>query len=133
MSRVYEYNFQCLIQLLPELQSPQRRLLSYSGTAGGLSVEVVEHHKYTTIIRLTQILPVSLPLTGNPVMMVRVYHDARVAEVLSYQHHQRFQPRYDYPNPDMRQRREKQRVNEFLGEWLRFCLVNNWRIRASMI
>jgi len=122
-----------LIQLLPELQMPQRRLLSYQGVAGCLSVEVVEHHKYTTVIKLTQLLPILLPLAANPVMTVCVYHDARVAEVLSYQNHQRFRPRYDYPNPDMCQRREKQRVNEFLGEWLRFCLVNNWRIRASII
>lgn len=133
MSRVYEYNFQCLIGLLPELQSPQRRLLLHKGVAGGLAVEVIEHHKYTTVIRLTQSLPLPLPLATNPMMTVRVYHDARVAEVLSYQNHQRFQPRYDYPNPDMCQRREKQRVNEFLGEWLRFCLASGRPLQSSMI
>lgn len=133
MSWIYEYNFHCLIELLPELQSPQRRLLSCGEVAGGLAVEVVEHHKYTTVIRLSQSLPVPLPLAANPVMTVRIYHDARVAEVLSYQNHQRFQPRYDYPNPDMCQRREKQRVNEFLGEWLRFCLANDWRLQPSII
>lgn len=131
MSWVYEYNFQCLIELLPELQSPPRLLRSRQGMAGGLVVEVLEHHKYTTIIKLTQTLP--LPLAAKPVMTVRIYHDARVAEVLSYQHHHRFQPRYDYPNPDMCQRREKQRVNEFLGEWLRFCLANYHPLRANVI
>lgn len=131
MSWIYEYNFQCLIRLLPELQSPPRMLLSRRGMAGELVVEVLEHHKYTTIIKLTQTLP--LPLAAKPVMTVRIYHDARVAEVLSYQHHHRFQPRYDYPNPGMCQRREKQRVNEFLGEWLRFCLANYRPLRAGLI
>ncbi len=133
MSWIYEYNFHCLTELLPELQRPQRRLLSYVGTAGGLTVDLVESHKYTTIVRLSQTLPVPLTLAASPVMVVRVYHDARVAEVLSYQNHYRFQPRYDYPNPEMCQRREKQRVNEFLGEWLSFCIANEWSLQVKAV
>ncbi len=133
MSWIYEYNFHCLIELLPELRSPQCCLSSPKEALGGLAIDVVEHHKYTTVIRLSQTLPLPLTLAVNPVMVVRIYHDARVAEVLSYQNHHRFQPRYDYPNPAMCQRREKRRVNEFLGEWLSFCLANDWRLQANTI
>ncbi len=133
MNQIYEHNFLRLIRLLPELQAPPRCLMSCEGGMAGLSVEVVEHHKYTTVIKLTQILSLTLPLATNPKMMVRVYHDAQVVEVIAYQDHQRFQPRYDYPNPDMCQRREKQRVNEFLGEWLRYCLASDWRVHASTV
>lgn len=133
MSWIYEYNFQCLMELLPELGSPLRHSLLRRKIGSGLTVEVVEHHKYTSIIRLSQTLPLPWPQAASPVMMVRVYHDARVAEVLSYQSHRRFQPRYEYPNPEMHQRREKQRVNEFLGEWLRFSLVNGQRLQPDVI
>lgn len=130
MSWIYEYNFQSLQELLPGLQSPS---LSQMECVGGVVVEVLERHKYTTIIRLSQSLPLPAPLARGPVMTVRIYYDARVAEVLSYQMHRHFQPRYEYPNPEMRQRREKQRVNEFLGEWLRFCLSNRQPLQASAI
>ncbi|MGL6349457.1 MAG: DUF1249 domain-containing protein, partial [Aeromonas sp.] len=34
----------------------------------------------------------------------------------------RLQPSYDYPNKKMHQRDEKEQVNLFLAEWLKFCL-----------
>lgn len=81
---------------------------------------MVERHRYTTLVGLSQSLPSLLPpLT----MTICVYHDAKVAEVIDYQESGRLRSRYDYPNPDMFQIREKRRVNEFLGEWLEFCLM----------
>lgn len=116
------------MELLPQFFNSDRCSSEGAVKIAGLAVELVECHKYTTIIRLTQPLPIIHPLAPHPEMVVRIYHDARVAEVLSYQHHRRFLPRYDYPNPGMCQRREKRRVNEFLGEWLRFCLAREgWR------
>jgi uncharacterized protein YqiB (DUF1249 family) len=56
-------------------------------------------------------------------MKVRIYHDARVAEVLACQGIHSFQPFYPYPNPKMLQPYEKRRVNYFLGEWLSHCSV----------
>ncbi|MGU5550213.1 DUF1249 domain-containing protein, partial [Aeromonas hydrophila] len=41
---------------------------------------------------------------------------------VSWQHHPRLQPRYDYPNKNMHQRDEKEQVNLFLADWLKFCL-----------
>ena len=55
---------------------------------------------------------------------VRIYHDACVAEVMGYQKHRHFTSRYDYPNPDMFHKNEKQQLNKFLGEWLDHCLRN---------
>lgn len=57
-----------------------------------------------------------------PVMEIRLYHDAKVAEVLSSQHTAKLEPSYEYPNIKMHQRNEKQMVNVFLAEWLHFCL-----------
>ena len=58
----------------------------------------------------------------SPIMIVRVYHDASTAEVISSQGHKNFQPRYPLLNPKMYHTDEKKQVNLFLGEWLSLCL-----------
>ena len=58
----------------------------------------------------------------RPKMVVRLYHDARMAEVISNQDVQQIKPRYDYPNEKMHLPDEKQQVNYFLKEWLQLCL-----------
>ena len=58
----------------------------------------------------------------HPSMVIRLYHDARVAEVISSQDIQQVQPRYDYPNVQMHHPDEKEQMNLFLKEWLQLCL-----------
>ncbi len=55
-------------------------------------------------------------------MEIRLYHDARMAEVISSQDIHQVKPRYDYPNKHMHQQDEKQQINQFLNEWLHLCL-----------
>lgn len=52
-------------------------------------------------------------------MTVRLYHDARLAEVTAADRFRRVPARHDYPNPAMHQPDEKQQWNRFLAEWLR--------------
>ena len=120
---IYERNFDRLLRLMPELASLPHSVVSLGSAGRRLEVEIVERHKFTTVIRVSQKMPIPFGPAANTAMTVRVYHDARVAEVLTYQHHRRFQPKYDYPNVEMLQVREKRRVNEFLGEWLDSCIV----------
>ncbi len=123
---VYERNFERLTTLLPGLVTPKNELMLGVGGIRVIKVGVVERHKYTTVIKLLEELPLPLAGVASPVMVVRVYHDAKVAEVFSYQGHFHFSPKYAYPNPRMCQVREKQRVNEFLGEWLDFCILDGF-------
>ena len=53
---------------------------------------------------------------------LRIYHDARMAEVVSFNRHRNLRVSYDYPNQRMYQRDEKTQLNLFLGEWLSHCL-----------
>lgn len=127
--KIYEDNFQRLMLLLPGLNADSHPK-SKVDHSDGLHVDVLEQHRYTTVIRLAQKLPLSFLSAAIPLMVVRIYHDAKVAEVLSYQRQFRFKPKYNYPNPEMCQVREKQRVNEFLGEWLDHCLSAGVQVRA---
>lgn len=60
----------------------------------------------------------------HPRMSIRLYHDARMAEVISSQDIHQVKPRYDYPNKHMHQQDEKQQINQFLNEWLHLCLAH---------
>lgn len=87
-------------------------------------VIVKEVTRYTSLISFEQLINDSstLPCAFHPRMSIRLYHDARMAEVISSQDIRQIQPRYDYPNAHMHQQDEKQQINQFLNEWLHLCL-----------
>lgn len=53
-----------------------------------------------------------------PSFSIRLYHDVKLAEVVSCEAIKRLQARYEYPNKAMLLPDEKQQVNILLGEWL---------------
>ena len=86
-----------------------------------VEIRIIESFKYTTTLEIIQ-KPKFKKWMTNPTMLVRAYHDASTAEVISYQGHRNLQPRYSQPNPKMYYPDEKRQVNAFLGEWLTHCL-----------
>ncbi|GAA0810447.1 DUF1249 domain-containing protein [Colwellia sp. D2M02] len=93
------------------------------------SVTINEVTRYTSLITFKQEnitalkgIPHSLVAALHPRMSIRLYHDARMAEVISTQDIRQVKPRYDYPNSYMHQQDEKQQINQFLNEWLHLCL-----------
>jgi uncharacterized protein YqiB (DUF1249 family) len=60
---------------------------------------------YTTTLHVRQ--EHSLPWLPVPQLEVQVYHDARMAEVVSAEHARRFRSIYPYPNAAMHQPDEK--------------------------
>lgn len=89
-------------------------------TSPAVTIEVLECSRYTTVLGLCQ------RSGGRGIadlrMRVRLYHDARSAEVIEFQGKRRFESAYLYPNPEMRQPDEKAQVNRFLSEFLNACL-----------
>lgn len=94
------------------------------------SVTIKEVTRYTSVISFEQDslslsfknIPGIVATALHPRMTIRLYHDARMAEVLSTQDIRQVKPRYDYPNSQMHQQDEKQQINQFLNEWLHLCL-----------
>ncbi len=90
------------------------------------SIVVKEVTRYTTLVHIAQNINSNTKHAFNalfaPTMIIRLYHDARMAEVNSSQHIRWIKPRYDYPNEKMHLPDEKQQVNQFLKEWLQLCL-----------
>ncbi|NQD95866.1 DUF1249 domain-containing protein [Pseudomonas sp. CrR25] len=120
-----EANYARLMRLLPEMrsQAQARRVALSQGEhqLGILALEVLETCPYTTTLRVRQ--EHSLPWLPVPQLEVRVYHDARMAEVVCAENARRLRSIYPYPNAAMHQPDEKSQLNLFLGEWLSHCLA----------
>ncbi|MBL1292776.1 MAG: DUF1249 domain-containing protein [Thiotrichales bacterium] len=124
---VYGDNYDRLMTLLPALrQVTIKNRLEFAG-CNGFDFELLEKTPYTSVVRLTADWSLCSKLVPTPEMTVRLYHDAAVAEVVSYQKRRRIRAEYDYPNPDMFNKREKRRLNEFLSAWLSACLLDLWK------
>jgi uncharacterized protein len=113
-----EENYARLMGLMRTLgDDDQVRLVVGEAGERVLDVKVLERCRYTTELSLQQdTLHALLP---GPSLTVRLYHDARLAEVTAADQFRRVAARHDYPNPSMHQPDEKQQWNRFLGEWLR--------------
>lgn len=86
-----------------------------------LQLERVERTRYTETWRLAQMTP-TLPWCPELDMEVRLFHDARMADVLRFQTARRI-PAIVPPAHGAGWRvNEKQLVNEFLGDCLALCL-----------
>ena len=129
-------NYLRLVRLLPGLREGERRefFVSHGDVAPQVTVEVTEHGRYTAVVALRQRFLGTAPAcertadsaqrVGETRIKVRLYHDARCAEVIEFQGQRLFAPEYRYPNAKMRQPDEKAQVNRFLREFLNACLAH---------
>jgi uncharacterized protein len=82
-------------------------------------IRILERSPYTTTLQLSQVsVAVESSWLQMPRLTVRMYHDAKLAEVLAWEGHKRLRPRYEYPNQAMYHADEKLQINQFLGEIL---------------
>jgi uncharacterized protein YqiB (DUF1249 family) len=119
LMRLYETNYAKLNALSP-CRPNVGDVRCYQASGISYQLRVSEVTKYTTLIDICQ--SDDVPVFPLPRMSVRLYHDARVAEVCRCEHLTRIDARYGYPNEKMLQQDEKLQINRFLGDWLSFCL-----------
>jgi len=97
-----------------------------------LETKICERTRYTTVLYFVLRFKGCPPWFPDVVMNVRAYHDARVAEVVTYQRQRRFLVQRDRPSPGILHCREKRRVNEFFGRCLDFCLGQRQKRLAAI-
>jgi uncharacterized protein YqiB (DUF1249 family) len=115
-------NYLRLLKLFPGLREEDSSVfdLVLGGSPYRIRLEVVERGPYTTLVALKQVP--QAPWNAPPSMVVRLYHDARSAEVVECHGARHFRAVYDYPNQHMHLPDEKAQVNRFLTEFLSMCL-----------
>lgn len=121
LMRLCETNFSLLCRLLPDRRQPGEAVC-YQVAQVHYRMSIVEVTRYTTLVIIEQVVP-AMTLWCLPSMTVRLYHDATVAEVCASQQISHFKSRYDYPNQYLHQRDEKHQINQFLADWLCYCLT----------
>jgi len=120
-----EVNYMLLLRLLADKESAGEKRCFFISDFLSYSISVDEVTRYTSLITMTQdaiVNGIHLADIFRPKMVIRLYHDAKVAEVISNQDVRQIKPRYDYPNTVMHLPDEKQQVNTFLKEWLQLSL-----------
>lgn len=92
-------------------------------------IHILERSPYTTTLQLSQnSIASEVTWLQMPRLTVRMYHDAKLAEVLAWEGHKRLRPRYEYPNQAMYHADEKLQINQFLGELLTRCLSDGHKV-----
>lgn len=125
---VCDGNYLRIVRLLPALEDEQARVFRVvfgppdaADDATAATFEVIDRDRYTTVVSVSQHSP-SRGIAATRVK-VRLYHDARCAEVIEFQGQRRFESVYTYPNDKMRHPDEKAQINRFLTEFLNLCLT----------
>lgn len=129
--RCYEANFERLMWLIPDLHDMEGPVRSAGSDTMELQLDILERGKYTATIALTHHFHTPGGLVSDPYMRIRLYTDAMVAEVLSYQGHERLQLFQPYPILSSANLREKYQINRFLGEWLDYCIARGHRFTGA--
>ena len=125
-----ENNYVCMLKLLPDCDTTDLSYVFEAAQGFKYKIKIIESTRYTSTLEMSQIAS-NTPHFLQPSMTIRLYHDAKVAEVLTSQRTQQLKPVYEYPNIKMHQRNEKFMVNVFLAEWLHFCLSQNLASTAN--
>jgi len=114
---LYERNYQLLQRIIPEPRELTGALESCSERDETLHLAVLEHTRYTSLLHLTYLIPAVDGPSAVPDLKVRLYHDARMAEVLDYQG---MAPAAPGPGTLLRRWTE----NLLLEKWLEFIAEN---------
>lgn len=125
---IYERNFILLTELVPGLaggDAGARALLCGEGER--LQLSLLEHHKYTSLIGLQYSLSRDGAYLPDLHMTIRIYYDAQLVEVASYQDLPRLLAEYPMKRDKRLYRDEKQQANLLLYELLSSLLVAQGR------
>ncbi|MFU8837544.1 MAG: DUF1249 domain-containing protein [Thiohalomonadaceae bacterium] len=129
---LFEENYRLLCALLPDLLEGEEAV-SLRADAGPseLQVRVLERSPYTRLLSLRMPFVsagVALPELS---MQLRMYHDARVAEVIAYQGCGRIPAPYQVKPRSPWLNDEKRQINLLLHELLRYCQRHAYRVTLA--
>ena len=126
---LYGRNYLRLLPLIPEDAKPGERWHMRLSSQIEVGFTLVEQTRYTQVLQIQRWVPASSWLT-IPSMSVRMYHDARLAEVLSGQQISGLSPLYDWQTAKLWLAQDRFQTNLFLAEILE-CLSPH-RLKAMV-
>lgn len=119
---LYEGNHVRLRQLLGNLWRLPSMLVSTSSSDLSIHLTLDAHSRYTTSLRMTYWLDNNGLTSADPDLMVRIYHDARLAEALSCCEQPRHIVFKGLWMPAAAELERRWLLNILLNKWLEHCL-----------
>ena len=116
---LHENNYLRFKRLVADLEAITDKAVSVVPGCMDLHLQIVERSKFTTTVRMTYHFFENQQLIAEPDIKLRIYHDARLVEVLAG-HLKHGRQRLDHlPATALKL---KWRLNKFLYKWLGYCL-----------
>jgi len=116
---LHENNFIRLKKLVPLLEELQGSAVSRMPGCLDVHIRVIERSQFTTTLLMTYLFQDEKQEVSEPNLKLRVYHDARLVEVVAG-HLKHGRQRLDHlPATALKL---KWRLNRFLYKWLGYCL-----------
>ncbi len=128
---LYESNYLRLRALAGDVRSHAGSRVSHVAGDCDLHLEVLEHAPYTSIVRLTHRFEGAAGPLDDPDLELRVYHDARLAEVTACGRWVRHQSLEHVRAGIPAQLGERWLRNMLLNKWLDYCLGRGHGFVAS--
>lgn len=119
---LYESNYVRLRRLVTHVASIEGEHTSSVANDCPLFLRVEERSRYTTTFTLTYLFDSHAGQIADPDLQVRVYHDARLAEVLSCARWHRHQVLASIKNHLYCQLGDRWLRNVMLNKWLDYCV-----------
>lgn len=116
---LYENNFLRLKKLIPHLKTIDGEKISMVFGCLTLHLKVLEQSRFTTLLSLSYIFERDEKSAREPDLLIRIYHDVGLAEVLSGQLHHGCLNLSNVPATAIM---ERWHLNRFLYKWLGFLL-----------
>jgi uncharacterized protein YqiB (DUF1249 family) len=124
---LYESNYIRLGWLVPDIEQISGSMISTVAGDCPLHLQVEEHSRYTTTFKLTYFFEEGDSLRADPDLSVRVYHDARLAEVRSCAQWHQHEVLRSLQSSCTQVLGDRWARNMMLNKWLDYCVERGHR------
>ena len=134
LMRIYEQNYRLLLRLVPEIDTVEGGDISDADGSIKLHLFVLERNTYTVTLRLTYLfLKTDGSTSACPDLTIRVYHDARVAEVYLLNKHGTVDKSQFGISQGDSEVAARCKINAFLEKWLACCVAGGHRFVSDSL
>jgi uncharacterized protein YqiB (DUF1249 family) len=130
----FERNYSALNDMLCISQVVEQGRAEFELAGTRIELILLERSRYTLLVGIRQSFTArdDERLLTDLHFKVRLYLDAKLAEVVSYQGQQPLRARYPFPNKRMYYPDEKRQTNLVLYDWLSHCSRLNFSESVAM-
>ncbi len=132
LEKVCEANYQKLLQLIPDLTNYQRGAQGIAPEKPSLHLSILERSRHTLTIRLSHNFARNLDDFMLPAVVIRVYCDAKLVEVISDHAREAVYKVYQSADKTLEIMQYKWKLNYFLEKWLSHCLQARYQFSENI-